>query len=104
MEVITIDQSRNDERVIKLKHDVIHGEVDDDFIINSTGQNLTELVQCFTRNDGPGCIIILIQLDATDRNTVTIEGGDGEIISIHFEKFTSHLFVTVIGSDGEDRL
>ena len=83
---------------------MIHGEVDDDFIINSTGQNLTELVQCFTRNDGPGCIIILIQLDATDRNTVTIEGSDGKVIFIDLEKFAGHLFITVVCSDREDGL
>ena len=83
---------------------MIFAEINKDFLLIVSGQNLTDLGESLTRNYNLMVIVVLLELDVADRDPVSVQGNHLEKIIFYFQKFACHHLIAVIRGNGKNGL
>ena len=83
---------------------MIFAEINKNFLLIVSGQDLTDLGEGLTWHYNLMVIIVFLELDVTDRDPVSVQGNHLEKIIFYFQKFARHHLIAVIRGYGKNGL
>ena len=104
MEIFSLHQLGNHDGVFKGKLQILLGKANLHLILQPSADNFGKLGQNFLGNNGGAVVIGLGKLGLSNGNSMSVQGGNGELIVDNFEIFSGHLLIILPRSGGKNSL